>query len=992
MKAVNNKGNSKIKAKIKSTAVLTTTFAIAKIIPLILIVVTISTFVSWIVEIFTSKNTINKIYDILKVDDVSKLVEIKGNETDGYYLDFVDEMDDKLDEAINYLNSKAGVKTIDDKDFLRKLIKAEVFTQFPDLGGEIKTETGFQGAVNIIRITPDKEINSLTNTGAGEVTVVDQDNKLDIINKENINKQEETIKSWENGKSLKIVSDAYVYEQKESELHPGEKIDYWMKKIDSSTQDNLEIKEGKKVKYTGNYSISVNKATNEGLIYIEIEKDDLKGYVKYRCISSDLNRDTSDVNDSEDDSFSDSGYIDQGEQKIVETINSKVCKLSYITKDKFDEYIRENEKKVLNYYTFDDERNIIIATWSTNEDGEVMFESNSSINLKSSLQNVVMPWVYLLYYYIDTDYKDFSSDLADEVLKSKVVVSIKDNVNTSYNKSITEERKVSSETEFAYGWKQVSQNEKTAESCSTKVNILYADTWCIKINNDDFYNDEISNIKNNETKSIKIPGKVTETSYNEISQEVLVEEGNDKKNIEDEEVEISYKKYQQTKTYNRSISNTYDDVESKATSNENIFVSLFKKHKMSNRIRDEWLLSILENDERTANLVNLTKYLMYRATGDNYGVVEYDFSEYNLSNFNDVNTGGVSTTDQLIRYIHYFEHNSPPPTNADGTKYIIEDDGAGHPTVGYGVDIFNSGYLSLFTTAGYPTSIGGEVDKEFVDSIEKKIVEDKTSQIKSSLSGLNLTSYQINALISRAYNCGIAGATGTRNGQTFSQAYGNYWNEENDDYFKNKNNQADFNHSLYVNYMKDPMTSKGNYMAGLEKRRKSEWTLFQTGYYDVLDEWHSDTNSIVEVAKNIHEYMEKNNYSYCVYGGNSYEECSGFNQSHGLNLTFEQSKTGFKHSCCATYVSWVLQECGYISESEHTNSASTMQVLLKNKGFIEINNEADLKPGDILCYSGHVEIYAGDNTIYNAGSGNAIRNSSPQRRTERFSYALRAPN
>ena len=54
-----------------------------------------------------------------------------------------------------------------------------------------------------------------------------------------------------------------------------------------------------------------------------------------------------------------------------------------------------------------------------------------------------------------------------------------------------------------------------------------------------------------------------------------------------------------------------------------------------------------------------------------------------------------------------------------------------------------------------------------------------------------------------------------------------------------------------------------------------------------------------------------------------------------------------------------------------------------------ITNEADLQAGDVLCYSSHVEIYAGDNKIYNAGSGNAIRNASPAKRTRAFNYALR---
>ena len=44
-----------------------------------------------------------------------------------------------------------------------------------------------------------------------------------------------------------------------------------------------------------------------------------------------------------------------------------------------------------------------------------------------------------------------------------------------------------------------------------------------------------------------------------------------------------------------------------------------------------------------------------------------------------------------------------------------------------------------------------------------------------------------------------------------------------------------------------------------------------------------------------------------------------------------------------------------------------------------------------LCDRG--EIYAGDNQVYNAGSGNAIRSASPNSKTNiyRCIYGLRAP-
>lgn len=395
-----------------------------------------------------------------------------------------------------------------------------------------------------------------------------------------------------------------------------------------------------------------------------------------------------------------------------------------------------------------------------------------------------------------------------------------------------------------------------------------------------------------------------------------------------------------------------------------------------------WLWEIMEKN--CPDYIDLTKYLFYKVTGRSFGVDSFDFSAFDPGSFQTVSGSGTAS-EMLLNFINTFEGGK---TNSDGTKYIVEDDGAGNLVVGHGIDIYNSGYLQEFLDAGYSVTKGSEIDKEFVDNLELMEIEKHRKNLLSRTAGINLTEYQIAALISRAYNCGDAGATGTRNGKNFVQAYTAYWNQDRDDKYSKKDSNADFNHKLYTEYMSKPVTSGGKYLKGLETRRKAEWTLFQTGYDTVSGQWYSaGGGAVIEAAKEIHAYMEQNGYTYCVYGGNGYEECKG--GGHGLNTTFEQSKNGYHHTCCATYVSWVLQKAGYLSESEHSNSASGLQSIMKKKGFKVINNQADLQPGDVLCYSSHVEIYAGDNKVYNAGSGRAIRSASPANVYRSFNYALR---
>ena len=165
--------------------------------------------------------------------------------------------------------------------------------------------------------------------------------------------------------------------------------------------------------------------------------------------------------------------------------------------------------------------------------------------------------------------------------------------------------------------------------------------------------------------------------------------------------------------------------------------------------------------------------------------------------------------------------------SSDGKKYKIVSGPEGNRTVGPGLDLDAGNYDTVLEKAGYPTALGSYVDKDFVDSLFVKDVKSKyRDPVVSRVSGLNLEEYQIDALASRTYNCGIEGALGMRNGKTFVEAYKAYWKKSD------KSKKVNYNHSLYTNYMNVPITSDGVVYPGLITRREKEWKLFQTGVYD----------------------------------------------------------------------------------------------------------------------------------------------------------------
>ena len=151
-------------------------------------------------------------------------------------------------------------------------------------------------------------------------------------------------------------------------------------------------------------------------------------------------------------------------------------------------------------------------------------------------------------------------------------------------------------------------------------------------------------------------------------------------------------------------------------------------------------------------------------------------------------------------------------------------------------------------------------------------------------------------------------------------------------------------------------------------------------------------NEISLKAKEIHDYMRENDYGYCTYD-NRCNHSGGC----GLNVTFEKSKENFHNTCCATYVSWVLQETGYLTKQEHIdnylNGANNLIRYLERKGWKEVD-EKDIMPGDILCYNGHIAIYGGRGKQYDAGNKQLLQIEAPSKVTWGMSVnkVLRAPD
>lgn len=216
---------------------------------------------------------------------------------------------------------------------------------------------------------------------------------------------------------------------------------------------------------------------------------------------------------------------------------------------------------------------------------------------------------------------------------------------------------------------------------------------------------------------------------------------------------------------------------------------------------------------------------------------EVDAEESEL--MNGMSSSSTSSWEQFLKYLHQAEGGGNITKNSAGEDcYTVQPDGGGGSAVGYGVDIATHG--SKIRSAGYSTNIGSLIPVSVVDPIEKEEVEDRYNDIKklASSNGVNLTEYQIFALVSRTYNYGFAGGTGQATSSfqypsnlTFVQAYKQYYTSiDNDDYYGDYT-KTNFENGLYTQYMTALKYVSGGQPSGWVTRRQSEWCLFQTGYY-----------------------------------------------------------------------------------------------------------------------------------------------------------------
>ncbi len=633
-----------------------------------------------------------------------------------------------------------------------------------------------------------------------------------------------------------------------------------------------------------------------------------------------------------------------------EDSNSNVTNLKYVKESTFDSYI-ENYKNsgdttALNYFSMDDKGNVLMAQWTEtttttttkDEDGNVLSKDTTvvysmiktPINYKSVVLKYSMPFDYLWALLVVSDSKSFVLELADYILKDTQI-------------EITGQEKLNESIDT-----QEEQNQ-----VQVQVEVTDPDTG----------------EKSIETK--------TQTQTTEVKTEIK------STTITPEVTKADTWIYSSTDTNESGLNPKLDP-----KSEERNFITIFNSHSGARRNIPryaDWLFEILESNDSTANMVDLTKYWLYVATGKNYGFKEYDFGEYEKNNFS---TLGMSTSSNvLFDYLASWENQAvwqylrgEVGYSSYLSKYITQDKSeyicyvdSNTSTRNFGFGVCHTGdngrtywHIGEYQEEGIAINSGqydtigvSKLSVNIVDSVKEKLLAGYQQSVKTQVerAGItDLTQAQIDSLTCIMYQYGNIG--------NFVDVYKRYGNTDAlISAAKSRSGKTYFNSNVESN-----------------GRSQANWKLFHEGKYISGAGTELDANSyggngqLLDVATKIWQEVCTSG-KYTSYGG------AGSIPARGPSID------------CSAYVSWVLYELGYKEEFYYQHSAQMFYSTNWNQkyGWQEIpvgsgQNPYDiLQPGDIFVRYGSgthhvnivVELKEGKLYAYDCGSlSNWIGNTS----------------
>ena len=529
----------------------------------------------------------------------------------------------------------------------------------------------------------------------------------------------------------------------------------------------------------------------------------------------------------------------------------------------------------------------IVATWTeTTVDGVTSSSmTTQNINYQDYVSQFTMPFDYLWALIVTGRDRKMALELVDLVLDSQIEITVHDNLTTTTDRTTTttnvyEYNEETGENELVST--NTTSTETITKSNTLNIGLTKADVWIVNYTQEFDYTGPQLISENTTTETIT---NGTITRYNKVESQKYI-----------------------------SIPAVPQPKVEKGKDQYN-FVTIFmddEYYQARNSILSapDWLFNILARNDSTKDMVDLTKYLLYKATGNDYGVTDYDFSVFEPNSFTST---GITAGNALAEFLKSYENedlrtymNGSSNDYGSVSNYVSQDrtqyrlyytsfDNCYNFTYGIMVSsdegLNNESYFAdegLDLQALVNRAQNGEdvyVDVEIIDRIFLNILNDKKNALKETLAsrGVSMESYQLDALTSVAYQYGNCGQyySGSEN---IGELYKTYYQTGAIEEFKN-------------NAHSDDGDGGRNYFfigSNYKDRKEATWTLFHEGKYILADgtEVKGNSSEVVQFA--------------LQFVGENHSRFTSYRPTNGVTNVW------FQDNWCAMFVSYCFNECGLI--------------------------------------------------------------------------------